>query len=162
MARTVIAAFGSELRGDDGVGLAVLRELAAVPLPADVRLVEVGTGGLALVHELIDGCERLVVIDGIACEGRPGQVRVLRPDVPDPATLSTDERARLAVDAHLAEPGRALLAARALGVLPQDVHLVGIEVHDTGDVCLELSAAVARAVPVAAARARELASGALA
>ena len=155
--KSLIIGFGNELRGDDGVGLAVLRALEAGPLPAGVRCADVGIGGVALVHELQAGWDRLVIIDAVQRGGAPGTVYVLTPQLPDLATLPEQERNDLLVDAHMAEPYHALVLARALGVLPERVDVVGVEAPETEDLTLELSPAVARAVPIAARRALELA-----
>jgi len=51
----LIVGFGNLLRGDDGVGLAALRELEGASLPDGVHCADVGIGGMALVHELQAG-----------------------------------------------------------------------------------------------------------
>src|SRR4029079_18403604 len=77
--RVVVAAFGNELRGDDGFGIAVLRRLeASPPTRHHVTLLEVGTAGLRLAQELLTPCDRLIVIDAMTRGGRPGTVYVLR------------------------------------------------------------------------------------
>ncbi len=154
---SLIVGFGSELRGDDGVGLAVIRRLNGGPLPEGARCAEIGIGGIALVHELLAGCDRLVIVDAVRRGGPPGTVYVLTPVVPDLAQLSPEQRHDFLVDAHFAEPYRALVLGRALGVLPLEIHVVGVEVTETDELSLELTAAVTRAVPVAAERALALA-----
>ena len=149
--RTVIAGFGNELRADDGVGLAVVRHIERGGVPAEVRCAEIGIGGIAMLHELLAGCDRLVIVDAVRRGGAPGTVYVLTP------RLAADARHDALVDAHFAEPYAALTLARALGVLPREIHVVGIEVADTDDLTLELTAAVTRAVPIAAERAVALA-----
>ena len=156
--RSLIVGFGNPLRGDDGVGLAALRLLEATALPDGVRCADVGIGGVALVHELQAGWDRLVIIDAVQRGGAPGTIYVLSPRLPDLDTMTPQERTDLLVDAHMAEPYHALVLAGALGVLPREVHVVGVEAPETEELSLELSAAVARAVPLAARRARELAS----
>lgn len=151
----LIAGFGAALRADDGVGVAVARRLLEGPLPGGVRVAEVGIGGVALVHELLDGVDRLVIVDAVRRGGAPGTVYTLVPRLP--VELGADE-ARAVADAHLADPYHALLLARALGRLPEDVHVVGVEVAEVDELTLELSPAVARAVPIAARRALDLAT----
>ena len=156
--KSLIVGFGNPLRGDDGVGLAALRLLESEPLPDGVRCADVGIGGVALVHELQAGWDRLVIIDAVQRGGAAGTVYVLAPKLPDLDAMATDERNDLLVDAHMAEPYHALVLAAALGILPREVHIVGVEAPETEELTLELSPAVARAVPMAARRARELAS----
>lgn len=157
--RSLIVGFGNPLRGDDGVGLAALRELEGAALPEGVRCADVGIGGMALVHELQSGWDRLVILDAVQRGGQPGTIYVLTPTFPDLAGLSADAKRELLVDAHMAEPYNAMLLADALGVLPAEIHVVGVEAPETEELTMELSAAVQRAVPLAARRALELATG---
>lgn len=150
----LIAGFGAELRGDDGVGLAVVRRIAERPLPDGVRAVEIGIGGIALVHELLAGCDRLVIVDGVRRGGAPGTVYVLMPILEDGSHVAETLAA-----SHFTEPYRALVLARQMGALPSEVHVVGIEVDHTEDLSLELTLPVARAVAIAAERALALAAG---
>jgi hydrogenase maturation protease len=154
--RTLIAGFGNVLRGDDGFGVDVVRRLhdGALPVGAagEVELLDVGTGGIRLAQELCGGYDRLIVVDAVQRGGAPGTVYVLAVDAVDDAA---DER----IDAHAAVPSRALALARALGVLPSDVVMIGCEPDpDTLDeLALELSPrARAGAVQAVAAIARLL------
>lgn len=142
MKRVVVAAFGNELRGDDGFGIAVLRQIEATQLVEDrVRLVEVGTAGLRLAQELLTPCDRLIVIDAMTRGGQPGTVYVLQvEDVP---------LAR-GVDMHMAVPSQALSVAKALGALPAETFLVGCEPGDVDELTMELSERVRAAVVIAA------------
>ena len=152
--RVLVAGVGNVLRSDDGFGVEVARRLAGEPLPAGVRVVETGIGGVALVQELQDGWDALVVVDAID-RGRPaGTVLLVEPEVIDVDTLSWAERHDLLADMHLATPERALMLARALGVLPPRVLLVGCQPEDPEGVGQGLSAPVARAVEVAVAEIR--------
>ena len=69
MKRVLVAAFGNELRGDDGFGIAVLRQLEGLlqqDLPVELRLLEVGTGGLWLAQELLSPYDRHIIVDAIS------------------------------------------------------------------------------------------------
>lgn len=156
--RSLIVGFGNPLRGDDGVGLAALRELEGASLPEGVRCSDVGIGGMALVHELQSGWDRLVIIDAVQRGGLPGTIYVLTPTFPDITGLTADAKREMLVDAHMAEPYSAMRLADALGLLPAEIHVVGVEAPETEELTLELSAAVRRAVPFAAKRALELAT----
>lgn len=142
MKRVVVAAFGNELRGDDGFGIAVLRRIeASREAQVHVRLLEVGTAGLRLAQELLTPCDRLIVIDAMTRGGTPGTVYVLKVDeVPDARD----------VDMHLAVPSQALAMAKALGALPPETFLVGCEPVDVDELTTELSDDVRAAVDVAA------------
>lgn len=133
------------------MGLAVIRHIERGGPPPGIRCAEVGIGGIAMLHELLAGCERLVIVDAVRRGGAPGTVYVLTPK------LGADAGHDALVDAHFTEPYAALTLARALGVLPGEIHVVGIEVAETEDLSLELTPAVSRAVPIAAGRAIALA-----
>ena len=142
--RVVVAAFGNELRGDDGFGIAVLRRLETCQLTrhaAGVTFLEVGTAGLRLAQELLTPCDRLIVVDAMTRGGQPGTIYVLKIDeVPEARD----------VDMHLAVPSRALSVAQALGALPPETFLVGCEPADVDELTMKLSDRVRAAVDVAA------------
>ncbi len=148
MTRVLVAAFGNELRGDDGFGIAVLRQLESMGLGADVRLLEVGTGGLRLAQELLSPCDRLIIVDAVSRGAEPGTVSVHA--VQEVADAH-------AVDMHLAVPSQALAVAKALGALPRETFIVGCEAAHVDELTLDLSERVRAAVPEAARRVRALA-----
>jgi hydrogenase maturation protease len=158
--RILVAGVGNVLRGDDGFGPAVVRVLeAAGGLPPGVRLVELGIGGIGLVHELMDGYDALVLVDAVDRGGTPGSLYILEPEVPDAAALPVAERCALAADMHQAVPERALVMARAAGVLPPVVRLVGCQPAATEDFATTLSPPVLAAVPAAVETILTLISG---
>lgn len=145
--RTLIAGFGNELRGDDGFGVAVLRRLEREDLGHGVELQEVGTGGIRLAQQLLDGYDRLIVIDAMRRGDTPGHVSVLEVEsVARPAEI----------DMHLAVPERALALAQALGALPRRVFLVGCEPEQVDELTTELTPRVRAAVDAAVRQVRRL------
>ena len=141
MPRFVVAAFGNELRGDDGFGLVVLRRLEETGrVPAGTVFLEVGTGGLALAQELLTPCDRLVIVDAMTRGGPPGRVYVLQVDNVPPAR---------SVDMHLAVPARALGLASAMGAMPREVFMVGCEPAEVDELSMVLSAPVSDAIDAA-------------
>ncbi len=153
--RVLVACVGNTLRGDDGFGIAVAAELDG-SLPEEADLLETGIGGIGIVHALMDGYDALVIVDAVERHAQPGEVFVLVPQVPDIATPSFDEWLAQLSDMHLAEPSRILRIARAAGVLPGHVLVVGCQPQTCEDFAEVLSAPVAAAVPVAADRVQEL------
>ena len=152
----IVACFGNVLKGDDGFGVAVAAHLSQQPLPPDVRVLDVGIGGIRLVQELLDGVDVLLVVDAVDLGRPPGTVLVQRPRVLDVSTLTVEARRDQLADMHLATPERALMMARGLGVLPPVTLVVGVQTTDTERLGMELSPATAAAVPVAAAEVRRL------
>lgn len=147
--RVLIAGVGNVLRADDGFGVEVARRLEAMPLPCGVRVIETGIGGIALVQELQDGFDALVVIDAVDRDRAPGTVMMIEPDVVDVGLLDATARHDLLADMHLATPERALMLARALGVLPGRVLVVGCQPLDAEALGEGLSAPVQSAVAIA-------------
>jgi len=144
MGRILVAAGGNVLRRDDGFGAAVAARLGA--LPAGAEVIETGIGGIALLQELLAGCDGLVVIDAVDRGAEPGTVFVLEPDV--------DEAAHVP-DVHLANPRRVLAMAKTMGVLPDRVVIVGCQPVDVDELDDQLSPEVERAVPIAVGKVEE-------
>lgn len=149
MTRVLVAGMGNVLRGDDGFGVALARRLAREPLPPGVHVVEVGIGGIHLVQELMDGYDALVVLDALECGARPGTLRLLEAEVPDLASWSDVARADFLADMHYTTPSRALVLAKALGVLPPRVVILGCQPTETDDLGIGLTAPVADATTAA-------------
>ena len=139
--RILVAGVGNVLRRDDGFGPAVVSRLP--PLPAGAEVIETGIGGIALLQELMAGCDGLVLVDAVDRGGEPGTVYVIEPEV---------ARGEHVADVHLANPQRVLTMARALGCLPARVVIVGCQPADADELGEQLSPPVARAVATAAAK----------
>ncbi|MBA3415080.1 MAG: hydrogenase maturation protease [Chloroflexia bacterium] len=147
MTRVLVAGMGNVLRRDDGFGFELARTLAgSVSLPADVRVIEVGIGGIHLVQELMDGYDALIVLDAVERGSAPGTVHLLAVDVPDLATWSDDQRGDFLADTHYTTPSKAMILARALGVLPPRVYILGCQPTDAGELGIGLTPPVARAM----------------
>lgn len=151
----LVACVGNPLRGDDGFGLAVADQLNGC-LPADAELIETGIGGLGIVHELMTGYGGLVVVDAVERRASPGTLFVLVPEVPEVAEPTLEDWQAQFADLHLSEPSRILRLARAAGVLPERVLVVGCQPERCDAFEEHLSTHVAEAVPVVTRRVREL------
>jgi len=147
--RILIAGVGNVLRADDAFGVEVAKRLAGLGLPEGVTVVETGIAGIALVQELQDGYDALVVVDAVDLGRTPGNVMLIDPDVVDVNELTWAEKHDLLADMHLATPGRAMMLAKALGVLPAQRLLVGCQPVDPDSVGTGMSEPVTAAVGVA-------------
>ncbi len=128
MSRVLVAGMGNILRHDDGFGVEVARRLMDWDtLPADVKVVEVGIGGIHLVQEMMEGYDALVVIDAVERGSAPGTVHLLEAEVADLALWSEDDRGDFLADMHYTTPSKALILAKALGVLPPRVFILGCQ-----------------------------------
>jgi hydrogenase maturation protease len=157
--RILIAGVGNVLRSDDAFGVEVARRLAVESLPPNVRVVETGIAGVALVHELQDGWDALIVADAVDRDRPPGTVMLIEAEVGDVNELSWSQRHDFLADMHLATPERALMLARALGVLPAVVLMVGCQPADADTygqgMSPQVTAAVEAAIDVIHAQLRE-------
>ncbi len=145
--KVLVAGMGNELRGDDGFGVAVTRLLEGRDLGAEVTVREFGIGGIHLVQELLDGYDALLIVDAVNRGSEPGTVHLLEPEIREIASLPVEERRDFLADVHWADPGRALMLAKALGALPPNVLVLGCQPEELEDLSLALSPAVERSLP---------------
>ena len=146
MSKILIAGMGNILRRDDGFGVEVARRLAVQLLTSDeVRVIEVGIGGIHLVQELMDGYDALVVVDALERGSAPGTLHILEAEVPDLATWPEQQRQDFLADMHYTTPAKALILAKALGVLPPKVYIVGCQPSEVDELGIGLSALVEQA-----------------
>jgi len=150
--RVLVAGFGNVLRRDDGFGVHVAERLQTEGTPAEVRVVDIGIGGIHLVHELLEPTDALIVVDALDLGRPPGTVMVVVPEVRAPT--GRDDLA----DMHYATPERALMLASALGVLPEHTWIVGCQPDDADTLGEGLTTTLAGAVGPAVAEVRRLAA----
>ena len=147
--KVLVAGMGNELRGDDGFGVAVAHRLAGRDLGADVTVREFGIAGIHLVQELLTRYDALLIVDAVRRGSQPGTLHLLEPEVVDIADLPDDVRRDFLADVHWADPGRVLILAKALGILPARVLILGCQPEDVEDLSLVLTEAVAGSLPEA-------------
>lgn len=132
---------GNVLRRDDGFGYAVASRLTDLAPGAEV--LETGIGGIALLQELMRGCDGLIIVDAVQRDAVPGTVFEIEPAIGEPSSVP---------DMHLANPDQVLAMAKRMECLPARVLLVGCQPQDADGLGEGLSPPVARAVGVAAER----------
>jgi hydrogenase maturation protease len=142
--RILVAGVGNVLRGDDGFGPAVTQLLGDLPAGADV--IETGIGGIALLQEIMAGCDGLILVDAVDRGAAPGTVFVLEPEVGEGVHQP---------DVHLANPDRVLSMAKTMGFLPERVRIIGCQPEDVDELCQGLSPVVQRALPYAVRKVEE-------
>jgi hydrogenase maturation protease len=151
--RVLVAGVGNVLHGDDGYGVEVVQRLAQRPdLPPAAKVVEVGIGGISLVQELFDGYDVLLIVDAVDRDGAPGTIFLLEPQVPDLAQWPHEQRQDFLANMHMTTPSRALILARALGVLPPSVYMLGCQPTACDELVIGLSPPVERAVELSVER----------
>jgi hydrogenase maturation protease len=144
--RILIAGLGNYLLRDDGIGVHAVRALQQAP-PPGVVVAEVGTAVLDALH-LLEWAEKILAIDAMQAGGTPGTLYA----------FGVDAVAGPGVQASLHELN--LLAA--LNFLPSqsapEILIVGIE-PETIDYGLDLSPAMAEALPGLTREVRKIVSG---
>jgi hydrogenase maturation protease len=120
MTRTLVLGLGNPLMGDDGAGLAALEQLRNEwEVPGEVELVDGGTWGMNLLP-LIESAERIILLDAIHTDARPGTVVVLqREDLPRYFSLK--------LSPHQIDLREVLALAELRGTLPKDIVAFGVE-----------------------------------
>ena len=155
--RILLAGVGNVLRGDDGFGVAVAQALTRARFVADrVEIFEAGIAGISLVQELMDGYDALIIVDAIDRGGAPGTIYVIEPEILDPTLIDPAKLHASLADAHYTDPSKVLVLAKALGVLPPKVFVVGCQPAGYDELGADLSAAVKGAVQVAVSRIESL------
>jgi hydrogenase maturation protease len=131
-----VIACGNPLMGNDAAGLAIM-SLIQVRYP-DIDVVDGGNGGLGLIP-LMEGYDRIVIVDATSGMGEMGKVRVFH-EIPDSGVPS--------LSLHELGIREVLALARTLGVAPE-VIIVGIEGGQMPGFSGEMDPAVRAAIPVA-------------
>ena len=68
----LVIGLGNPLRGDDGVGPRLVEELARREMPPGVQVLDGGAVGLGLL-DLVEGRERVIVVDAAEMGRKPGE-----------------------------------------------------------------------------------------
>lgn len=152
--RTLVAGIGNVFLGDDGFGVEVVRRLSERSARSDVTIVDFGIRGVDLTYALLDGYDRVILVDATPRGRAPGTLYVIEPDL---TRVGGAEPTRL--EAHGLVPTQALAMAQAMGGRLRHVRVVGCEparVPAGDDVEVGLSPPVAAAVEPAVALLEEL------
>jgi hydrogenase maturation protease len=142
--KTLVLALGNILRGDDGVGAAVVEVLAARAGLPGVDWLDGGTPGFEAVL-IMEGYERVIVVDAADMGDEPGAWRWFSAD--EVRLKSKDLHLRGTL--HYAGLAEALSLGAALDILPPQIDIVGVQPEQI-DWEIGMSAAVAAVVPVVA------------
>ena len=102
--------------GDDGAGVAVLELL---DIPDDVKVIELGTGGINLVHEIAN-FDSVIIIDAADFGGQPGDIRVFSPD--DVRSLKT-----VGYSLHDWDLFTSIEISKRIGECPEYIRIVAIQ-----------------------------------
>ncbi|MGB2863418.1 MAG: hydrogenase maturation protease [Sedimentisphaerales bacterium] len=127
MKPTLIICLGNPLMRDEGIGIRLASELLAhLADDSDVEVMDLGTGGLSVMHA-IEGREKIVFVDcaimgqspGLMCRFTPEQVR--------------SNKVRMRYSLHEGDLLNTLELSRRLGECPDDIVIFGIEPKEIAD-----------------------------
>ncbi len=118
VSRVAIIGIGNPMMADDGIGPRLISELqGSVP---GVDLIDMGTGGMQLVHVLA-GYDSVLIIDSADMGLAPGESRVFSPD----DVVSFKETR--AYSLHDWDLMRSIEISRQLGEAPRDILILAIQ-----------------------------------
>ena len=129
-----VIACGNPLMGNDAAGLSVMALLREKHPEIDV--VDGGNGGLGLIP-LMEGYDRIVIVDATSGMGKVGDIQVFR-EIPHAGIPS--------LSLHELGIPEVLAMARVLGIAPE-VTIVGIEGGQIPGFSGEMDPAVRAAIP---------------
>ena len=137
---TVIG-IGNVLRGDDGVGPALIQALAEESIP-DIELIQAGSDALGLL-EYLENRQRVWVVDACQMGRRPGEMVIFDPSE---AELIME---KVQISLHGLGLAEALKMADALKMLPPELKIIGIEpesIQFNGELSLPVQRALKKAI----------------
>ncbi|MHB1460318.1 MAG: hydrogenase maturation protease [Armatimonadota bacterium] len=116
----VVIGVGSVLYTDEGVGVYLLRLLSECQWPDEVEFIELGVGGLRLLH-LITGRSKVILLDCAFMGETPGTIRRFTP------VEVTSRKVLSGFSLHEGDLLSTLNIANTLGEAPDEVVIFGIE-----------------------------------
>lgn len=142
MYKTLVLSMGNDMRGDDGIGPAVVRELShSCVLPKNVELIDSGIKDFSAIVTRQD-ISRLIIVDAADMNLGPGEWRRL-----DLQEYGFEILAAGGMDQmHGLGLTQVLLLGEVLGTLPREIALYAIQSQMVG-FRMELSEPVKRIVP---------------
>ena len=102
------------------------------------------------MQELHEGYDLLIMVDAVEWGEPPGHIYLREVEsVGDINEMPLHEKRAFLADMHYTNPTRALMLAKALGVLPPKIYILGCEAAAHADFAIGMSAVVKAAIPKA-------------
>jgi len=134
---TLVLGLGNLLMGDEGIGVKSIEYMQDFAFPADVRLLDGGTGGFHLLS-LFKEYERFIIIDATLGDENIGDIRVLKPKF-----ASDFPRSLTSHDIGLRD---LMQSAELIGDLPE-IYLITINISEFNKVRIGLSEHIEKCLP---------------
>ena len=77
--KTLIVGMGNLIYKDEGIGVHIIQEMKKMNLPSHIELLDIGTSTMDLISHL-EGVEKLIIIDAMKAEGKPGTIYRCKPE----------------------------------------------------------------------------------
>jgi hydrogenase maturation protease len=139
MRKVLILGIGNILRGDDGLGVAIVKHIeeSGMALPRGVELLDGGTAGFDLLG-LIDDYDKIVIVDALKTNDKPGSVYRFTPE------HAVETRAQYS----LHEVG-IMEVIRTLKLMEHnpEIEFVGVVPENISDLDINISQAVRESIP---------------
>lgn len=135
--RIVVVGIGNLLLKDEGIGVHVAQTLKGIPSLVDFEVIDGGTS--PDLFPLVEGVDKLIVIDAAKGGGEPGDIyRFTIDDLGMEDSINTS--------AHQMRLVETLLMMRVLGTAPEKTVIIGVEPKEI-DWGLELSPELEKKIP---------------
>jgi hydrogenase maturation protease len=136
--RLLVLFLGNILRGDDGVGIELLKRLSTREFPKNVVLQEGSTGGMILLG-LMDDYDSVIVVDAMDSPNYEGDFAIF-----NPSYISDSEESELSL--HSISIKDIVRFNEAIGGRVPQIRIFGIRIYDTGE-HIGLSAKLSERLP---------------
>lgn len=137
--KILVAGVGNVLKGDDGIGVWVVKELAKRRLPPNVSTVDYGLSALKLIYDMPD-YDYVIIIDAMELGGQEN-ICVLKLK-PEDIRKIEDLGSLTQIGFHEVDVDDILSLAKTWGMLPRKlIYMIGIkpyEIADRADISTEL------------------------
>ncbi len=143
----LVAGVGNELKGDDALGLHVIRLLEDKGLPENVKTRWYGTSIIDLIYD-VENVDCLVIVDAVDQGLKPGEIfvkEVAREDIIE--VKSENSNLLFSMSYHEFDVESLLALLKALNKLPSKVIIAGIQPKDTS-VRMEISPEIKASIPI--------------
>lgn len=137
--KILIAGIGNLLFKDEGIGIHIIRELSKIDLPRNIELTEIGTATFQLTR-FIEGKDKVVIIDAILSDDKPGTIYKLTPE-----DLKLEKKKTL-TSLHQFGVLEALETSAQMGIKPEII-IFGIAPKDCQTPSTELTPELKRTIP---------------
>ena len=123
----VVMGIGNLLMKDDGVGIHAIQKLQeSVAFPEDIEVEIIDCGTTSDLSVFLDSTvNKIIIIDAVRAQGRPGAIYRLTPDI-----LETEKQDITSLhDLNLKEN---MVFMRLAGIFPDEIVIIGVEPGEIG------------------------------